>query len=45
VKQNCKGISNTGGYIYRGTNKGWDGAYIFGDWSKQFGTMDGVCSS
>jgi glucose/arabinose dehydrogenase len=41
VKQNCKGISNTGGYIYRGSYKAWDGAYIFGDWSKQFGAMDG----
>lgn len=41
VKENCKGISNTGGYIYRGSHKEWDGAYIFGDWSQQFGAMDG----
>ena len=39
--QNCKGISVTGGYIYRGANSDWDGKYIFGDWSKSFGAMDG----
>jgi hypothetical protein len=38
---NCKGISVTGGYIYRGANKDWDGKYIFGDWSKSFATRDG----
>jgi glucose/arabinose dehydrogenase len=38
----CEGISVTGGYVYRGSNKAWDGAYIFGDWSKNFGVMDGV---
>ena len=37
----CKGISNTGGYVYRGANEGWKGKYIFGDWSKSFGAMDG----
>ncbi len=37
----CKGISVTGGYIYRGSHSGWDGKYIFGDWSKSFGAMDG----
>ncbi|MEC5292269.1 PQQ-dependent sugar dehydrogenase [Aurantimonas sp. C2-4-R8] len=37
----CKGISVTGGYIYRGANKDWDGKYIFGDWSKSFAAMDG----
>jgi glucose/arabinose dehydrogenase len=41
VKDDCKGISNTGGYIYRGSHKEWDGAYIFGDWSQQFAAMDG----
>jgi glucose/arabinose dehydrogenase len=41
VKQNCKGISVTGGYVYRGSHKPWDGKYIFGDWSKSFDTMDG----
>lgn len=37
----CDGISVTGGYIYRGDNDAWNGAYIYGDWSKQFATMDG----
>lgn len=37
----CDGISVTGGYVYRGAHKPWDGAYIYGDWSKQFGVMDG----
>lgn len=37
----CKGISITGGYIYRGANADWDGKYIFGDWSKGFAAMDG----
>jgi hypothetical protein len=39
--QGCKGISVTGGYVYRGEHKPWDGKYIFGDWSKSFDTMDG----
>jgi glucose/arabinose dehydrogenase len=39
--QNCKGISVTGGYVYRGEHKDWDGKYIFGDWSKSFAAMDG----
>jgi len=37
----CKGISVTGGYIYRGAHKPWQGKMIFGDWSKTFGTMEG----
>ena len=37
----CKGISITGGYVYRGGQAAWDGKYIFGDWSKSFGAMDG----
>lgn len=37
----CTGISVTGGYVYRGKHAAWDGAYIYGDWSKQFGEMDG----
>ena len=37
----CKGISVTGGYIYRGGHGDWAGKYIFGDWSKSFGAMDG----
>ena len=37
----CNGISVTGGYVYRGSNSAWDGKYIYGDWSKSFGVMDG----
>jgi glucose/arabinose dehydrogenase len=37
----CKGISMTGGYVYRGKHKAWDGKYIFGDWSTDFGNPDG----
>jgi len=37
----CKGISVTGGYVYRGSHAAWDGAYIYGDWSKGFGAMNG----
>jgi hypothetical protein len=37
----CKGISVTGGYVYRGNNKSMNGKYIFGDWSKGFAEMDG----
>ncbi|MBT4486216.1 MAG: hypothetical protein HOK30_20745 [Rhodospirillaceae bacterium] len=37
----CKGISITGGYVYRGANKAWDGTYFFGDWSKNFVLKDG----
>ena len=37
----CRGISITGGYVYRGANAAWKGKYIFGDWSKGFGEMDG----
>ena len=37
----CKGVSVTGGYVYRGAHKAWDGKYIFGDWSKGFAEMDG----
>ncbi len=39
--QGCKGISVTGGYVYRGAQSAWDGKYIFGDWSKGFAAMDG----
>ncbi len=39
--QGCKGISVTGGYVYRGAHGPWKGKYIFGDWSKNFGAMDG----
>jgi len=37
----CKGISVTGGYVYRGENSEWDGKYIFGDWSQSFAQMKG----
>jgi glucose/arabinose dehydrogenase len=37
----CKGISVTGGYVYRGAHKAWDGKYLFGDWSKTFSEMNG----
>jgi glucose/arabinose dehydrogenase len=37
----CKGISVTGGYVYRGAHGPWQGKYIFGDWSKSFATRDG----
>ena len=39
--QGCKGISVTGGYVYQGSHAAWKGKYIFGDWSKSFGEMDG----
>jgi len=38
----CEGISVTGGFVYRGGHGPWDGAYIYGDWSRQFGVMDGM---
>jgi hypothetical protein len=41
VPEGCMGISVTGGYVYRGEHKAWDGKYIFGDWSKSFSEMDG----
>jgi hypothetical protein len=41
VPEGCMGISITGGYVYRGEHKAWDGKYIFGDWSKSFSEMDG----
>jgi len=37
----CLGISVTGGYVYRGAAADWQGKMIFGDWSKNFGTMNG----
>lgn len=37
----CKGISVTGGYVYRGAHEAWQGNYIFGDWSKSFDRMQG----
>jgi len=37
----CKGISVTGGYVYRGAHEDWQGKYIFGDWSQSFASMKG----
>ncbi|MFK7859855.1 MAG: sorbosone dehydrogenase family protein [Granulosicoccus sp.] len=37
----CKGISVTGGYVYRGGVEDWQGKYIFGDWSQSFASMRG----
>jgi glucose/arabinose dehydrogenase len=39
--QGCEGISVTGGFVYRGSHEPWQGAYIYGDWSKSFSQMDG----
>ncbi len=41
VTADCKGISVTGGYVYRGSHAPWQGKYIFGDWSKSFAVRDG----
>jgi glucose/arabinose dehydrogenase len=41
IKNDCKGISITGGYVYRGPHAAWQGKYFFGDWSKSFAEMDG----
>jgi hypothetical protein len=41
IPEGCLGISVTGGYVYRGSHQAWDGAYIFGDWSKSFAARDG----
>ena len=41
MPEGCLGISVTGGFVYRGAHKAWDGAYIFGDWSKSFAERDG----
>jgi glucose/arabinose dehydrogenase len=41
-EKGAKGLSITGGYIYRGKAlPKLDGAYIFGDWSKSFTEPDG----
>jgi glucose/arabinose dehydrogenase len=41
VTRNCKGLSITGGFVYRGSHQPWQGKYFFGDWSKQFVLRDG----
>ncbi len=41
VHRDCKGISVTGGYVYRGSHQPWQGMYFFGDWSKRFDVKDG----
>ena len=41
VHQNCKGISVTGGYVYRGSQAAWQGKYFFGDWSRTFAVRNG----
>jgi glucose/arabinose dehydrogenase len=41
IPDGCKGISVTGGYVYRGPHQAWQGKYIFGDWSKTFAKRDG----
>ncbi|MGZ8920595.1 MAG: PQQ-dependent sugar dehydrogenase [Limisphaerales bacterium] len=39
----AQGISVTGGYVYRGKAlSGWQGKYIFADWSKAWIKADGV---
>ena len=41
VTSDCKGLSITGGYVYRGPHAPWQGMYFFGDWSSTFGTKNG----
>ena len=41
VTQNCKGLSVTGGFVYRGAHGPWQGKYFFGDWSTKFPVRDG----
>jgi glucose/arabinose dehydrogenase len=43
TQKDGKGISTTGGYVYRGKAiPALQGAYVFGDWSKAFFQPDGV---
>lgn len=42
VTRDCKGLSVTGGYIYRGAAADWDGLYFFGDWSRTFAPRAGA---
>lgn len=37
----CKGISISGGAVYRGSHGPWQGKYFFGDWNMSFGVGDG----
>jgi len=41
--KDAQGISITGGYVYRGKElSGWQGRYIFADWSRAWVKPDGV---
>jgi glucose/arabinose dehydrogenase len=42
MANDCEGISVTGGYVYRGSHRPWQGVYFFGDWSKSFQVAEGV---
>jgi hypothetical protein len=42
VTRDCRGLSVTGGYVYRGQHGEWDGMYFFGDWSRTFAPANGV---
>jgi glucose/arabinose dehydrogenase len=41
VFPDCKGLSITGGFVYRGPHGPWQGKYFFGDWSRSFGVKNG----
>jgi glucose/arabinose dehydrogenase len=41
VTTDCRGISVTGGYVYRGGHGDWNGTYFFGDWSRTFAPANG----
>ncbi len=41
VFPDCKGLSVTGGYVYRGAHEDWQGQYFFGDWSRSFAVKEG----
>jgi glucose/arabinose dehydrogenase len=41
VFPDCKGLSITGGHVYRGAHTPWQGKYFFGDWSRSFAVKDG----
>ncbi|MBF0332627.1 MAG: PQQ-dependent sugar dehydrogenase [Alphaproteobacteria bacterium] len=41
VTPDCKGLSITGGHVYRGSHEPWRGLYFFGDWSRSFAAHQG----